>query len=70
MISAIPAIVTIPNTIKRGPGRPKSTGPTVLSLRAEIKALGGWVRGKGCHAMNKEALLAYVEELKAVKTAH
>ena len=33
-----------PVLAKRGPGRPKSTGPTVASLRAEIKSLDAWRR--------------------------
>jgi hypothetical protein len=66
--TAVPSAIQAP--VKRGPGRPKSEGPTVISLRAEVKALGGWVRGKACHRMNKAELTSYVAELKAAKTAH
>jgi hypothetical protein len=62
----VPALVPA----KRGPGRPKSTGDTVASLRAEIKALGGWVRGKACHKMNKAALVEYRDECKRAKSAN
>ena len=62
-----------PVLAKRGPGRPKSTGPTVASLRAEIKSLDAWRRPRGlepCYKMNKAALLAYLADVKAAATAH
>ena len=69
-IAEIPASVSAVMPAKRGPGRPPVEGDTVIKLRAEIKALHGWVRGKGCHKMKKDALVAYRDELKRGKAAN
>jgi hypothetical protein len=64
--ASIPAVMSV----KRGPGRPPVEGDTVVKLRAEVKALSGWTRGRGCHKMNKAALVEYRDELKRSKTAN
>jgi hypothetical protein len=65
-----PAPVPAVMPAKRGPGRPPVEGDTVIKLRAEIKTLGGWIRGKGCHKMNKATLVEYRDELTRAKTAN
>lgn len=66
----IPASIPAVMPVKRGPGRPPVEGDTVVKLRAEVKALGGWTHGKGCHKMNKATLIEYRDELKRGKTAN
>jgi hypothetical protein len=73
MNSEVSTVIPAPVLAKRGPGRPKSEGPTVASLRAEIKSLDAWRRPRGltpCYKMNKAALLAYLADVKAAATAH
>ena len=69
-IAEIPVSISAVMPVKRGPGRPPVEGDTVVKLRAEIKALGGWIRGKKCHKMNKAALVEYRAELKHGKLAN